>query len=385
MPYLAPNQVDDFLESVKHKYIVKRWKDISMPLQEYMFASRLFSKAEPDTMEGDLVTWRLQIANNDTFTFTGLYADDVTKRQDLLTHGNMGWSMSTANYTYDTKEKVFRTSPVEIIDYMLTLEHSMNNSYFKGMELAMMSAGPTSPTQTKPPPTSLLWWIQPYSTSRDNALGTNGYNTTGYTLPTGTTSGFYGMNAYGFDSVGTGGIDRKAVSGWRNRVGQYTSFTEDDAVDTIIECIDKCNFHNAHSYPDLSGNKRPTYELLTTYATVKKARKLLQAGNDNIRNALDTWKIDAPMLRNSPMIWVPAWSNQDFGTARTDGLVMGVDWSTFHWYSAAGLRRVRNPPYQDKDKHSVRWVTMDDSGQLVCLDCRRNFAVTCTATVTEQN
>ena len=385
MPYLAVNQVDDFLESVKHKYVLKKWKDISMNLQEYLFASRLFSKAGPDEMEGDLVTWRLQVAYNDTFTFTGLYADDVTKRQDLLTHGSMSWSMNTSNYTYDTKEKVFRTGPVEIIDYMLTLEHSMYNSYFSGMEKAMFGPGPTSPTQSKPPPTSLLWWIQPYSTSTTSPTGGNGANTGNYVLPTGATSGFWGMDPYGFSGVGTGGISRVSYSGWRNRVGQYTTFSEDDAVDTIIECMDKCGFKNAHKYPDLANSERPKYELLTTYATVKKARKLLQIGNDNIRNALDTWKIDAPMVRSAPMIWVPAWSNQEFGVPRTDGIVLGVDWSTFHYYSAAGLRQVRNAVYQDKDKHSVRWQTMDDSGQLVCYDCRRNFAVNSTATVTEQD
>ena len=139
MAYLGLNNIDDFLETVHPKYVVDRWQDISMNLQEYYFASRLFSKAAPDSMESDHVEWRVQVANNQTFRFTGLFADDQTVRQDLVTHAKMGWSMSTANYIYDINEDIFRTSAVRIIAYMRMLEHSMYNSYFEGMERAMFS------------------------------------------------------------------------------------------------------------------------------------------------------------------------------------------------------------------------------------------------------
>jgi hypothetical protein len=46
---------------------------------------------------------------------------------------------------------------------------------------------------------------------------------------------------------------------------------------------------------------------------------------------------------------------------------------------------VKRPPRADANKPNVRWREQDDSGQLYCLDCRRNFAVTCTGTVTEQD
>ncbi len=379
MGYLALDEVDDFLEANHEKFIRKEWTDVSMNLQNYYFASRLFNKAGAEEMEGPECSWRLQIANNKTFRHSGLYADNVTSRVNLLTHANIGWAFSDANYTYDIQEPEFSGSLTQIINYMLVLDHSLYNAYFEGMELDMFGVGPTSPTQDEPPPCSLLWWITPYKT--DAGYGNESAT---YQLASGSTSDFLGMDPYGFSSVGTAGVKRTDYSGWRNRVGQYTVFSEDDAVDTIIECIDKCNFKAAHSYPSLSDN-RPNYELLTTYSVVAKARKLLQAGNDNIRNALDTWKIDAPMIRNCPLIHIPAWWNQDSGDTRTDGIVLGVDWSTFHYYSKAGRRMVRRPIFQDPNKRNVRWQYLDDTGQLICYDCRRNFAVTCTATVTEQN
>jgi len=384
MPYLALNEVDDFLETNHEKFVVKEWTDVSMNLQEYLFASRLFSKAAgPDEMEGPYCSWRVQIANNETFEHIGLYADNKTKRSDLMTHGKMGWSVSAANYTYDIMEPEFSGSLTQIVDYMLVLEHSLYNAYFAGMERDMFGMGPTSPTQESPPPCSLLWWIQPYSTSHATDGG-NGANVSSYVFATGSTSDFLGMDPYGFDSVGTGSIPRTTYANWRNRVGQYTVFSEDDAVDTIIDCVDQCNFKNAHSYPALTAS-RPNYELLTTRSVVKKARKLLQAGNDNIRNALDTWKIDAPMIRGCPLIRVPAWSNQDFGVARTDGIILGVDWSSFHYYSNSGRRMVKRPIFQGEGQRNVRWQYLDDSGQLVCYDSRRNFAVTSSVAITESN
>ena len=385
MPYLAIDQVDDFLESVMHKYMKVDWKDISMNLQKYYFAERLFNKAKADEMEGDLVQWKLQINNPGNFKVTGLYADDTTKRVDLLTHGSMNWSVNTTNYTYDITEAVFRTSKTQILNYINVQEHAMYNDYFAGMEALMMGTGPTSPTQQPRPPASLLWWIQAYSTSHTDGISNgNAANTGSYVFPTGATSAFLGMDPYGFDTVGTGNIPATTYSGWRNRVGTYSVFSEDDAIDTILECMDKCGFKPAHSYSELAPSEKPAWELLTTYSRLKLARKLTRAANDDLGSDLATEK-GTVVIRGVPMNWVPAWSNQDFGTALTDGTVLGVNWSTFKYYFASGLRQVKRAPYQDKDKHNVRWRVMDDSGQIVCFDRRSNFRVTSTVAITEQN
>jgi len=379
MPYLAIDQVDDFVEAVLHKYVKPDWKDISMPLQKYWFAERLFSKAKADEMEGDLLTWKLQIANPGNFKVTGLYADDTTSRVNLLTHGSMNWSVNTTNYTYDITEAIFRTSKVQILNYLDVQEHAMYNDYFKGMELLMMGTGPTSPTQAPRPPASLLWWIQPYNGNASSLSTVFGTLTVG-----GTSSGFLGMDPTGFEAVGTGGILSATYSGWRNRCGVYTAFSELDAIDTIVECMDKCGFTPAHSYSELAPGSKPQWELLTTYSRLKEARKLAQSSNDNMGSELAKYK-GAVLLRGVPMVWIPAWSNQDFGLAQTNGPVVGVNWATFKYYFASGLRQAKRAPYQDKDKHNVRWRVMDDSGQIVCFDRRQNFIVTSTATITESN
>lgn len=379
MTYLAIDQVDDFVEAVLSKYVRTDWKDISMQLQKYYFAERLFSKAQADEMEGDQVNWKLQINNPNNFKLTGLYADDTTSRVDLLTHGSMPWSVNTTNYTYDITEQIFRSSKTQILNYLNVQEHAMYNDYFKGMESLMFGTGATSPTQTPRPPASLLWWIQRYNTASGY-----GNNSATYQLASGATSAFLGMDPYGHSAVGTGNILSTTYSGWRNRVGVYATFSEDDAIDTIIECIDKCMFTPPNPYAELAAGGKPQWEMLTTYSRVKLARRILQSGNDNLGTSLDKYK-GVVYLRGVPMLWIPAWSNQEFGTALTDGLVLGVNWSTFKYYFASGLRQVKRAPYQDKDKHNVRWRVMDDSGQIVCFDRRANFAVTSSAAVTEQS
>jgi hypothetical protein len=194
-----------------------------------------------------------------------------------------------------------------------------------------------------------------------------------------------GGDPLGFTSQGSGNVLSASFSGWRNRAGTYTSFIEDDAIDTIVECIDKTRFKPAHQYAQLVPEARPRYELLTTYSRIKLARRILQAGNDNIGSSLDKYK-DTVTIRGVPMVPVWAWSNQEFGTTRTDGLVLGVNWRCFKYVSADGLKRVKRAPYQDANKHNVRWRVMDDSGQLICLDRRAaGFAVNSTVAITESD
>ena len=47
---LGIEQLDDFVASYLQKYPMGKWQDISLPLQEYYFASRLFDSANKKEM-----------------------------------------------------------------------------------------------------------------------------------------------------------------------------------------------------------------------------------------------------------------------------------------------------------------------------------------------
>lgn len=353
------DKVDDFVEAVHKKYLKEgRWTDVSMPLQKYYFASRLFDKKKKNEVGGPTCEFKLRVRNPGNFKFTGLYASDSTNRVNVLTHGNMGWSMNTTNYTYDIAENVFAKGAKEIIEYIDVQEQGLYNDYFGGMEDAMFGAGPTSPTQDEPPPASLLWWLQ-----------------------TSATEGFNGGEPSGFEATGTGGVLSSTYTGWKNRTFSYDAWNRDDAIDKVIRGMDRCNFKPPVPYKQAAPGE-PDWELLTTYSRLSESFKLLQLGNDNIKNDLAAFA-NTVLIRGVPMNSVPAWTNTTSPVARTDGVIAGVNWTTFEYLFREGWSMKKRPAYQDKDKHNVRWRVMDDQGQVVCYDRRGNFIGYSTVAITE--
>jgi hypothetical protein len=378
MPAIQLQNIDDFIVANLPFYEKNEWEDISTPLQKYYYAQRLFSKAKPEEMEGALVKWDVQYDYDDTFAVTGLHDPDTTSRKDTLTQGSMFWSFVKANYSYDLREDQFNGAPVRILKWLDVKEHGLYNTFFSGMEKLMFGTGPTSPTQVKPPPASLLWWIQPYNSAALTAAGITN------TITGSVTSDFLGLDPPGFSSVGTGGISATQYAGWRNRCGAYNVFTEDDAVDTIIECMDKCEFTPAQAYAELSPTTKADWELLTTYSRLKIARKISASQNDNMKGNIDKWK-DTVIIRGVPMNWVPAWNNQSFGVAQTNGPVLGVNWKTWKFMTKSSLNMLKSPPERDMYNHLGRWRHLDHCCQILCQNRRGNFIVTSNSTVTESN
>jgi hypothetical protein len=154
-------------------------------------------------------------------------------------------------------------------------------------------------------------------------------------------------------------------------------------VEKTINSMDLCEFKPPIARPDIADQQRPNWELLTTHSRVAAARRLLQAGNDNIGDDLAAHS-GTVNIRGVPMIWVPAWTNSASINARTDGIIMGINWKTFKWYYLAGRSQRKRKPFQHPEMSNVRVRCMDDSGQIVCFNRRGNFrgysTVTCTET-----
>ncbi len=366
-------QVPGFVETVLKKYVTPTWQDISLPLQEYYFAGRLFDKASLDSMGGPFIEWKLQVANPGNFSLSGPYAVDATNRQELMTHGSLGWSQSTVNYTYDVTEDAFKRSAQEIVNHMDVLEHAMMNDYWVAMEDLMFGTGPSSPNQVPRPPSSLFWWLQPMPMTTAATSTTAG--TPKYTSP-----GFYGFNPPGFSSTAL--IDATKYTNWANRAFTYSVMSRDDFVDKTIESIDKCRFKPAAQYADTTQGYKPKWELLTTYSRLAICRRLLQQANDNVGDDLAQHS-GVCYIRGVPMNWIPNWTNPNSSNIQYLGPIMGVNWKTFKAYYAPGLRMQKRAPYQDKDRHNVRWRVMDDSMQIICYDRRANFIGTSLNWVTE--
>ena len=364
---LGIEQIDDFVASYLQKYPMGKWQDISSPLNEYYFASRLFDKGMKREMSTSQAKWKIKVRNNNNFQVVGLYHRDSSDRVNVLDEGSLKWGLTTTNYHYDIDEEVFKTGADQIVDYMNLQEQGLMQDFFEGMEDLMFGPGPTSPTQSPFPPVSLLWWI----TATDDSTTENNSE-----------EGFDGYEPLGWGSNGVGGISAVTYDQWRNRTFPYTVVDRDDFVEKVINSMDLCTFKPPVQRSDIKPEGNHRWELLTTHSRIATARRLLQLGNDNIRDDLAAHS-GSVFIRGVPMTWVPAWTNSASENARTDGIILGVDWNSFECFYASGRSQRKRKPYQHPEMSNVRVRTMDDSLQLVCYNRRANFRGYSTETVTE--
>ncbi len=362
---LGIEQLDDFVASYLQKFPMGKWQDISLPLQEYMYASRIFDSASKRAMSTSVAKWKLKVANNDNFQVVGLYNRDVSSRVNVLQEGTLKWGMTTVNYHYDLDEETFSQGADAIVDYLELQEQGMMQDFFAGIEDVMFGAGPSSSAVSPFPPVSLLYWI----TSTSDSVTENN-----------ATEGFNGDAPVGWSDVG--GVDPATYAQWKNRTFPYTKVDRNDFVEKTIRSMDLCSFKPPVQRSDIKPEGNHRWELLTTYSRLSQGRQLLQLGNDSIGNDMAAHSGDV-FIRGVPMRWVPAWTNENSVNKRTDGVILGVDWNTFDWYVAGGRSMRKKKPFQHKDMSNVRVRNMDDSGQLVCYNRRANFRGYSTETVTE--
>jgi hypothetical protein len=368
---LSIEQIDDFVASIHQKFAGEdrlAAQDLSLPLQDYKYASRLFSgNLKKDTMSTSECKWKVKVNTNDNFQTVGLYHRDSSTRVNTLDQGEMKWALTTNNYHYDIDEEIFRTGGRQIYDYIEDLERDLMTSFYTGMEDLVFGPGPTGPTQSPFSVASLLWWITATqdSVSENNAA-----------------KGFNGFEPVGWQNNGVGGISCRDYPQWRNRTFPYTQISRSDFVEEVITSMDLCSFTPPVQRPDIVDQKRMDWELLTTYSVLARLRQLLQLGNDNIGEDVAKYSGNV-YVRGVPLNWVPAWTNAASVNQRTDGVILGVNWSTFRAYYAAGRQMRKRKAFQHPEMSNVRVRCMDDSVQMVCFNRRANFRGYCTQAVTE--
>ncbi len=366
---LGIEQIDDFVAGIHQKFAGEdrlAAQDISLPLQEYKYASRLFSgNLKKDTMSTSQCKWKVKVDTNDNFAVVGLYHRDSTTRVNVLSEGELKWGLTTNNYHYDIDEEIFQLGGRQIYDYLESLEADLMTSFYTGMEDLMFGAGPSASTVSPFPPVSLLWWI----TATDDSSTDNNAE-----------EGFNGDAPLGWADVG--GINPAEYDQWKNRTFPYVTVDRADFVEKTINSMDLCQFVPPVARPDIVDQKRHDWELLTTHSRLAEARQLLQLGNDNIGDDMAAHS-GTVYIRGVPLNWVPAWTNSASANLRTDGVILGVNWATFRCYYARGRQMRKRKAFQHPEMSNVRVRCMDDSVQLVCFNRRANFRGYCSNTVTE--
>lgn len=345
---LTFEQLDDFIATTLAKQPRDTWVDLSMDLQRYTWVSRWFKSKKKPERGGPQLEWKLRIANQGTATHAGLYHVDKTNRKDVLTNGEAKWSKQTVNYIYDVDETAFQSGPETIIREIMLLEQGLTNDFVKLMEMAMWTA--PSASDLKPmPPSGIPFWVQKNAT-----FGFNGGDPSGW-------------------AAGAGGILTTSYPGWKNHSGTYAAVTPDDCVEKLVESMDMCDFEAPAQFPEI-GKGPPDWGLFTVYSVLKKLRRLTTAQNDNLGGDVAKW-MNSVVVRGIPVVWVPALSNTTSEAYDYQCPIYGINWKVFEYFFKTGRSMVKYPPKTAPHQNSVRIRIMDNWGNFVCYDRRRNFVL----------
>lgn len=340
----------DLVQATQHAYKEKNWVDLSLPFQKYFFPRLVRSqdgKKRPE-QGGDLLEFKLQIANQGSYRNTGFYNTDVLNKVNVLSRAQITWGFQDANYIYDDREPEWNRGRAQIISLTELNEHGLYNDFFHGIEQDLWKA-PTSATQNPMPMFGFPFWLQKSSTAD---FGFNGGNPTGF-------------------PAGAANVLVAAVPRWSNGTFTWTTISPDDFVIKVLEAMTKCEFQAPDPYPNLVKEK-PDWGLYTVWSNLAVMMRLLQAGNTGLGDDICKFMGNV-VMKGIPVQWVPALDNADSGAQDTSLPFYGINWSNFNYFFKEGESLKRQPMYRAPTSHRV-WVRyLDNAGNLACYKRNGSF------------
>lgn len=338
---LRHDDIDDFVELTLNKFDKKRWTDISLEHQEYV-SSTLIDEKKVQERGGPQVEFKVKTKNTGNARNTGLFAQDTTKREDVMVAGQVPWAQQTSNFSYDIYEDLFQSSPETIIRELKVLEHDALSDMAELNEENLWSA-PTGTSDKRP--MGIPFWVQKDATS---------------------SAGFNGGNPSGF-SGGAAGIDSTTYPRWKNYTFGYTNVTIDDLVNKLKRALAFTNFMAPVPHPEL-GYGKSEYTIFTTYRVQSPLERLAESRNDNLGADVARF-MNQVVVGGAPIRWVPYLEAND-----TSDPLYGINWRVFRPFVKEGCDMKRNPPKTAANQHTVREVHYDNFCQYICKN-RRNLFV----------
>lgn len=334
---LTPEQLDDFVTLTLSEFKRREWTDISLEYQNYASQKMLTTKAVTERGGKD-INFKVQVRNTGNARPSGLYAQDVTRVEDVMVSASVPYSKQVTSFSYDVDEDLFQSEPETIIEELQIREHDALNSMAQLQEELLWSA-PTGPTDTVP--MGIPFWIQRNVTVPDGAF--NGGNPSGFT--------------------GAAGVDSNVVTRWRNWAGQYTSVSRDDLVRKVKRAMVMTMFSAPVPHPTLGfGNSK--FDIFTTYRVVEPLERLAETRNDNLGADVARY-MGQVTIGGVPMTWVAHLEQND----NTDPLY-GVNWGVLRPFVKKGRNMFRNPPKHAPLQHTVRNVFYDHWMNYICYNRR---------------
>lgn len=335
---LTPDQIPDFVQATLSLFKKYKWTDISLEYPDYV-ASRINSEKAVKEQGGKDISFRLKTKNTGLARTSGLYAQDVTGVDDVLTSGSVGWKMHTVNWSYDIGEDEFQSDETEIIDMLKIREHDAMSDLAELRE-EFLWGSPTSTTDDRP--MGIPFWIQKdASTTPEGAF--NGVDPSGFT-------------------AGRANVSSVTYPRWRNWTFGYTNVTQDDWVRKVKFSLYKTNFRAPVPHPELrySQSQRVIY---TVYDVREPLERLAESRNDKLGNDV------ARYVNDVVVAGIPIESVHYLDANDSSDPSYGVDWGVFRPFIKRGWDNRRTMKSAAKQRN-VREVHYDTYMNYCCYNLR---------------
>lgn len=336
---LLPDQVDDFVNLTLPVFKEHKWTDISLEHQEYVSAT-LVTEKNVQERGGRTIDFRLKTRNTGNAKNTGLFAQDVTRVEDVTISASVPWAMQTTNFSYDIYEDLFQSDRETIIRELVIRDHDAMSDMAELNEENLWSA-PSSTSDTRP--MGIPFWMQKdASTTAEGA--------------------FNGGNPSGFTS-GAAGVSSTTYPRWRNWTFGYTAVDRDDLIKKVKKSMAFTHFQAPVPHPEL-GFGESKFNIYTTYRVQEPLERLAENRNDNLGPDLARY-INTVTIGGVPVKWVPYLEAND-----TSDPLYGINWKVFRPFVKTGCNMRRNPPKEAAKQHTVREVHIDNAMNYICYNRR---------------
>jgi hypothetical protein len=335
---LTPLQIDDFVNLTLSLFKKHKWTDISLEHQEYV-ASGIITEKNVQERGGKDISFRIKHKNTGNSRNTGMYAQDITKVEDVTTTASVPWAMQTTNFSYDIYEDLFQSDRETIIKELKIREHDALSDMAELNEENLWTA-PTSTTDTRP--MGVPFWLQKNTSTPGGAF--NGGNPSTH-------------------STGCANVSSVTFPRFSNWTFQYSAIASDDLIKKVKKSLAFTNFTPPVPHPEL-GYASPSHAIYTTYRVQEPLERLAETRNDNLGADVAKY-INSVVIGGVPIKWVPYLESND-----TDDPLYGVNWKYFRPVVKKGANMRRNPPKPAARQHTVREVHIDNWMQYCCYNRR---------------
>lgn len=339
---LTPEQLADFTYATISNFKRNKWTDISLEHTEYV-SSTLIDEYKVDEQGGDQIKFDIQTKNTGTARNTGLYAQNNTSTEDVLTQGAIPWTFQDVSWSYDLREDAFQSDRERIIRLLMVREHAALNNLAELHEQNLWTA-PTSTSQKRP--MGIPFWLQKDATTTVDG-GFNGGDPSGFT-------------------AGAAGVATATYPKWKNWTFGYTNVTTDDLIRKIKKAMFRTNFKAPVPHPELAFGKAD-YNIFTTYRVVEPMERLAESRNDNLGKDLAKY-VGMVTIGGVPNKAVPYLEEND-----SSDPLYGVNFKYFRPCVKTGWDMRRRKPKEAPKQNNVFDVFIDHAMNYYCYNRRAQW------------